>query len=130
MTWKKMALIVAAIAFVGAMCGIGGGLFTVPLLHFGVRLPLKQAVATALVLVSGNDLFAGLAAVFLLVLGFALCVPLLVRVAAKLAAPFADTVGGTPARMAVAGIASGLSRTGIAIVDDPHRQCMCTNRRR
>ena len=41
----------AAIAFVGAMCGIGGGLFTVPLLHFGAKLPLKQAVATALALV-------------------------------------------------------------------------------
>ena len=41
----------ATIALVGAMCGIGGGLFTVPLLHFGARLPLKQAVATSLVLV-------------------------------------------------------------------------------
>ncbi|MGI9224698.1 MAG: FtsX-like permease family protein [Woeseiaceae bacterium] len=73
-------------------------------------------VATVLVLVSGNDLVAGLAAVFLLVLGFALCVPLLVRVAAKLTAPVARTLGGTPARMAVAGVASGLSRTGVAIV--------------
>ena len=73
-------------------------------------------VATVVVLVSGNDLVAGLTAVFLLVLGFALCVPLLVRVTAMLAAPVARTLGGTPARMAVAGIASGLSRTGVAIV--------------
>ena len=72
--------------------------------------------ATVLVLVSGNDLVAGLTAVFLLILGFALCVPLLVRVASKLTAPIANALGGTPARMAVAGIASGLSRTGVAIV--------------
>ena len=72
--------------------------------------------AAVLVLVSGSDLVAGLTAVFLLILGFALCVPLFVRVASKLTAPIAETLGGTPARMAVAGIASGLSRTGVAIV--------------
>jgi putative ABC transport system permease protein len=57
-------------------------------------------VAAVLVLVSGNNLVAGLTAIFLLILGFAI----------------ANTIGGTPARMAVAGIASGLSRTGVAIV--------------
>ncbi|MDF1801204.1 MAG: sulfite exporter TauE/SafE family protein [Planctomycetota bacterium] len=40
-----------AIAFVGAMCGIGGGLFAVPLLHFGFRMHLRRAVATSLCLV-------------------------------------------------------------------------------
>lgn len=39
------------IAFVGALCGIGGGLFAVPILHFLRGLELKSAVATALVLV-------------------------------------------------------------------------------
>jgi putative ABC transport system permease protein len=73
-------------------------------------------VAAVLVLVSGNNLVAGLTAIFLLILGFALFVPLFVSVAAKLTAPIANTIGGTPARMAVAGIASGLSRTGVAIV--------------
>jgi putative ABC transport system permease protein len=73
-------------------------------------------VAAVLVLVSGNNLVAGLTAIFLLILGFALFVPLFVSVAAKLTAPIANTLGGTPARMAVAGIASGLSRTGVAIV--------------
>jgi putative ABC transport system permease protein len=77
---------------------------------------LMIAVAVLLLLVSGADLVAGLAAVFLLILGFALCVPLGVRVASTLGAPLANTVGGTMGRMAVAGIASGLSRTGIAIV--------------
>jgi putative ABC transport system permease protein len=76
----------------------------------------RHALPAVLVLVSGNNLVAGLTAIFLLILGFALFVPLFVSVAAKLTAPIANTIGGTPARMAVAGIASGLSRTGVAIV--------------
>ncbi len=72
--------------------------------------------AAVLILVSGTDLVAGLTAVFLLIVGFALCVPLFVRVASTLTAPFANTLGGTSARMAVVGIASGLSRTGVAVV--------------
>jgi putative ABC transport system permease protein len=72
--------------------------------------------AGALIGLSDTSLIAGLIAVFLAILGFALCVPLFVRFAAKLTAPAAAAFGGTSARMAVAGIASGLSRTGIAIV--------------
>ena len=75
-----------------------------------------MASAVLLILASGTNLVAGLTAVFLLILGFALCVPLFVRFASNLAAPLADRLGGTAARMAVAGIASGLSRTGVAIV--------------
>jgi hypothetical protein len=48
------------IAAVGAVCGIGGGLFTVPLLHFVHKLELKRAVATALVLVVTTTGFATL----------------------------------------------------------------------
>lgn len=44
------------IAFVGALCGIGGGLFAVPLLHYGFRLPLRASVATSLCLVWANAL--------------------------------------------------------------------------
>lgn len=44
----------AAIAFVGSVCGIGGGLFAVPLLHYGFRLDLRAAVATSLCLVGAN----------------------------------------------------------------------------
>ncbi len=72
--------------------------------------------AIALILSSGTSLVAGLTAVFLLILGFALCVPLFVRLSSTLVAPLAARLGGTSARMAIAGIASGLSRTGIAIV--------------
>jgi uncharacterized protein len=38
-------------AFLSAVCGIGGGLFAVPLLHYLGGLPMKRAVATSLVLV-------------------------------------------------------------------------------
>jgi uncharacterized membrane protein YfcA len=41
----------ALIASVSAMCGIGGGIFAVPVLHYVFGVPLKRAVATALCLV-------------------------------------------------------------------------------
>ncbi|MEM1452308.1 MAG: sulfite exporter TauE/SafE family protein [Planctomycetota bacterium] len=44
----------ASIAFVGAICGIGGGLFAVPMLHYAFRLPLRPAVATSLCLVAAT----------------------------------------------------------------------------
>ena len=72
--------------------------------------------AVALLVLSGRDLVAGLAAVFLLILGFALCVPIAVRWASVALTPAAQAAGGTPARIAVAGIADGLSRTAVAIV--------------
>lgn len=46
-----LLLVWIAAAFVSALCGIGGGLFAVPVLHFLGRMPLKRAVGTALVLV-------------------------------------------------------------------------------
>ena len=79
----------------------------------GIVLIIAAAV---LILVSGTNLVAGLTAVFLLILGFALTVPLFVRVTSLWSAPAADKLGGTPARMAVTGIAAGLSRTSVAIV--------------
>ena len=56
MSSRRLLLILsgAAIAFVGAVCGIGGGLFAVPLLHYGFKLPLRRAVATSLCLVAAN----------------------------------------------------------------------------
>jgi uncharacterized membrane protein YfcA len=40
-----------AAAFLATICGIGGGLFAVPLLHYVGKLPLRTAVGTSLVLV-------------------------------------------------------------------------------
>jgi hypothetical protein len=39
------------IGFAGALCGIGGGIFAVPLLHGACKLPLKRATATAILVV-------------------------------------------------------------------------------
>lgn len=56
---------IASIGFViaawGAMCGIGGGLFAVPCLHYLYKLPLKQAVVTSLSLVAATTISATLA---------------------------------------------------------------------
>ncbi len=73
-------------------------------------------LAIALLYLSGNNLVAGLAAVFMLILGFALCVPLAVRAITSALEPLAAKLGGTPARLAVSGIGENLSRTGVAIV--------------
>lgn len=47
--WHLGLLLVASSA--STMCGIGGGLFAVPILHFLLGLPLKLATATSLVAV-------------------------------------------------------------------------------
>jgi uncharacterized membrane protein YfcA len=39
------------VAFLCSLCGIGGGLFAVPLLHYGAKLPLRVAVGSSLFLV-------------------------------------------------------------------------------
>lgn len=49
------------IAVWGAMCGIGGGLFTVPFLHFVLKFPMRRAVATSLGLVFATTLAATIA---------------------------------------------------------------------
>ena len=73
-------------------------------------------VALLVLLLSGRNLVAGLSAVFLLILGFALLVPFAVRATTTWVAPAARHVGGTTASMAVSGIAQSLSRTGVATV--------------
>ena len=64
----------------------------------------------------GESLVAGLAALFMLVLGGALMVPFVVRTMTPWIARLAGRVGGSAARMAVDGIRASLSRTGVAIV--------------
>lgn len=50
----SLVLIGAAIGTWGTVCGIGGGLFAVPLLHYVYRLSLRESVATSLVLVAAT----------------------------------------------------------------------------
>lgn len=82
-----------------AIAGLGTGMLAIVLLYF-----------------SGSNLVAGLAAVFMLILGFSLCVPLAVRAITSMLEPVAARVGGISARLAVSGIGANLSRTGVAIV--------------
>jgi putative ABC transport system permease protein len=78
---------------------------------------LAAAALAALILVfSGDNLVAGLIALFLLILGFALLIPVAVRNAARSLAPVVGNLLGTSGRLAVSGIAASLSRTGVAIV--------------
>ena len=73
-------------------------------------------VAIAVLGLSGRSLVAGLTAVFMLILGFALVVPLLVKILTAILAPVAKRLAGVSARLAVSGIGASLSRTGVAIV--------------
>jgi putative ABC transport system permease protein len=66
--------------------------------------------------VSGHNLPAGLAAVFMLLLGPALVIPLFVRALALRAAPAAGALAGVAGRQAIAGVGASLSRTGVAVV--------------
>jgi len=59
----KLFFIGLGIAFIGALCGIGGGLFAVPLLHFGFKMHLRRAVATSLCLVFATTTAATIAEV-------------------------------------------------------------------
>ena len=74
------------------------------------------ALAFLLLQISGSSLVAGLVALFLLILGFAFCIPVFVKLIMRWFAPLAGRAGGISARLAVAGIGASLSRTGVAIV--------------
>ena len=56
----RLSLMGAGVAGYGAVCGIGGGLFMTPILHYVRKLPLKNAVATSLALVSAATISATL----------------------------------------------------------------------
>ncbi len=75
-----------------------------------------MALAWLTLTASETSLLAGLVAIFLLILSFALTIPWIVAHLAGLFAPLADRLGGVTARLAVAGIAASLSRTGVAVV--------------
>ncbi len=46
------------ISSMGALCGIGGGLFTTPLTHYGFRFPLRRAVPVSLAVVATGTISA------------------------------------------------------------------------
>lgn len=75
-----------------------------------------MVIASLLLWLSSRSLVAGLTALFLLILGFSLCIPYVVQLMVRLAAPLAQKLGGTWARLGISGISATLSRTGVAIV--------------
>ena len=77
---------------------------------------VTMLVSVLLLAGSGRSLVAGLSAVFMLILGFSLCVPIFVRAAAQFSSRLAGRYAGAMARMSISGIAAGLSRTAVAIV--------------
>ena len=89
----------------------------------GRLLPLIAAAGAAAVVfalllldLSESSLLAGLTALFLLILGFAVCIPIVVRMLSRRLAPLAGRAFGTSARLAISGVGASLSRTGVAIV--------------
>ncbi|MEM9209801.1 MAG: FtsX-like permease family protein, partial [Pseudomonadota bacterium] len=95
-----------------ALEGRTGRVAPVLLLTGGVVM----GVSVFLLYVSGTSLVAGLTALFLLIFGFALCIPVAVKFISGPMARLTGLLGGTPGRMAVDGIRAALSRTGVAIV--------------
>ena len=77
---------------------------------------IVMSLSLVLLAVSGTSLVAGLTALFLLIFGFALCIPVTIRFVSRPLAQLANRLTGTPGRMAVDGIRAALSRTGVAIV--------------
>lgn len=77
---------------------------------------LAVALGLVLIRVSGTALTGGLVAVFMLVFGLSLCVPLAVRRISWFLAPAASRLGGFRLGLAVSGTGASLSRTGVAIV--------------
>lgn len=73
-------------------------------------------VAGLILMLSGTNLLAGLVAVFAIILGYALCIPVAVRYVVSLMAARRSKSGRAVSRLAVDGVAKSLSRTGVAIV--------------
>ncbi len=72
-------------------------------------------LATGALALSGDDLVTAFTALFLLVLGSTLCIPLAVRLSVRCAMPVASSIGGSIGRLAISGVVASLSRTGVAI---------------
>lgn len=84
--------------------------------RFAVAGGLLMCLAVIVLFASGKNLAAGLVALFLLVLGFAFCIPMFVSFASLKLSPVAGKIAGTVGHLAVGGVRQSLSRTGVAVV--------------
>ena len=92
-------------------------------LEQGVRGRLLPLLLAGVVLVAGGGLLIGVAdggllgafvGLFLVIIGAALLVPVLLVPVMRVLVPVLGAVAGLPGRMAARGVESGLSRTGVA----------------
>ncbi len=74
-----------------------------------------MAAGFALLQIPSNALGIGFVALFAVVVGFSLGVPLVLRVIGALATPLLGRLAGIQGRLAARGINSSISRTGIAV---------------
>jgi putative ABC transport system permease protein len=86
----------------------------------GLRLALAGVLliglSGVLISLSGRSLSGGFIGLFLLILGYSLCVPLILRGVLSLLQTFTATRATLLWRMAIRGVQSGLSRTSLAII--------------
>jgi len=80
----------------------------------GLAAPVVLAVGAGILVLSGRNLVAAFAALFLLILGYALLIPAATGFLARAAAPLLGAVAGLSGRMAGGNVRASLSRTGVA----------------
>jgi putative ABC transport system permease protein len=90
----------------------GGGRLLPHLAAAGVAL---MTAGLVLVQVSTRSIGIGFTALFLVVVGFSLCVPLAARAAGAGLAPLLAAIAGPQGRLAARGITASISRTGVAV---------------
>jgi putative ABC transport system permease protein len=83
--------------------------------HISIAGILMMAVSIAILFLSGKSILAGFVSLFMLVIGFALCVPVMVEFISRSIGRLTSKGANVLGKMAAAGIAGSLSRTGTAI---------------
>ncbi|MFC1875617.1 ABC transporter permease, partial [Chloroflexota bacterium] len=76
---------------------------------------LMMAISIVILFLSGKSILAGFVSLFLLVIGFALCIPVIVEFISRKVGSLMGRRAGILCKMAATGISGSLSRTGTAI---------------
>ena len=76
---------------------------------------LLMIISIAILFLSGESIIAGFVSLFMLTIGFTLCIPVLVNFICRKISPVIGKTWGTLSKIATMGISGSLSRTGTAI---------------
>jgi putative ABC transport system permease protein len=76
---------------------------------------LVMALGVALIPLSGRSMVWGFVALFLVIVGASLCMPLVVRLLAELTTPLFGRLFGSVGRLAARGITASITRSGLAV---------------